>query len=151
RDFRAGKFDTGFIDTHLSGLTAQAQGADNAAIAFGAVKLLAQDRARFSNGGSDPWDATDSFQLGGARTTKIALSADGAPVVATLTGDAVTVEGQRPATGAVAISAEGAIYVVHQGRQTKVTKRDFEAAAAHGEGGGLIRAPMHGKVLVVFV
>jgi 3-methylcrotonyl-CoA carboxylase alpha subunit len=72
-------------------------------------------------------------------------------VVAAITGGAVTVEGQGPAPGAVAIEAGDAIYVVHHGTQTKVARRDFAAAAAHGEGSGLIRAPMHGKVLAVFV
>ncbi len=151
RDFRAGKFDTGFIDQHLAALTAQAKGRDNAAIALGAAKLLERERTRLTNDGCGPWDIADSFQLGGPRTTKLPLSADGEPVVATITGGDVTVEGQGPAPGAVAIEAGDAIYVVHHGNQTRITSRDFAAAAAHGGGSGLIRAPMHGKVLAVFV
>src|SRR6188474_2666710 len=75
RDFRAGKFDTGFIDQHLAALTAQAKGRDNAAIAYGAAKLLERERAKLSNGGLGPWDIADSFQLGGPRTTRLPLSA----------------------------------------------------------------------------
>ena len=51
-----------------------------------------------------------------------------------------------------AIVADGAAYVLRNGRQTKVTLRDlaFDEASDAGSG-GVIRAPMHGKVLAVLV
>ena len=50
------------------------------------------------------------------------------------------------------VGAGDAIYVLRRGRQTKVTLRDLalDEAGDHG-GGGLVRAPMHGKVLGVLV
>jgi len=50
------------------------------------------------------------------------------------------------------VMAEDAVYVLRAGRQTKVTLRDhvLEEGAEQG-GGGLVRAPMHGKVLAVLV
>src|SRR6202044_2301225 len=44
------------------------------------------------------------------------------------------------------------LYVLHHGRQTRVRLQDVSIAAAEGGGGdGVVRAPMHGKVLELFV
>jgi 3-methylcrotonyl-CoA carboxylase alpha subunit len=49
-------------------------------------------------------------------------------------------------------AADGEAYVLRHGRQTRVRLKDMSAAAAENEGGdGVIRAPMHGKVLQLFV
>lgn len=65
---------------------------------------------------------------------------------------AVTVGGERPAADAVAVAAGDTVYVLRQGRQTEVALRDLalDEAAEQGQG-GLIRAPMHGKVLAILV
>ncbi len=48
--------------------------------------------------------------------------------------------------------AEDAVYVLHHGRQTVVRIKDFEAIDVdHLDTGGLIAAPMHGKVLAILV
>ena len=63
-------------------------------------------------------------------------------------GAAVSVDGAAPAADAVAIAAADAVYVLRRGRQTKVTLRDLALDQAGDAGqGGLVRAPMHGKVL----
>ena len=64
----------------------------------------------------------------------------------------MTVGDEAPAADAVTVAAEDAVYVLRAGRQTKVTLRDhvLDEGADQG-GGGLVRAPMHGKVLAVLV
>jgi 3-methylcrotonyl-CoA carboxylase alpha subunit len=157
-DFRAGRFDTGFIDQHLAALVPPATGIDRAAVALAAARLL--ERAATSPSPDpdqppSPWDALDGFQLTGARKTLLALTADGEAVTAEVSfsprGFTVSVGGESPASDATAVETPEGIFVLRHGRQVKVTRRDFAAAEAHGDAGGLVRAPMHGKVLAVFV
>ena len=67
-------------------------------------------------------------------------------------GPTVAIDGAAPAADAVAVAAGEAVYVLRHGRQTKVALRDLSLDEAGDQGaGGLVRAPMHGKVLAVFV
>ena len=157
-DFRGGEFDTGFIDGHLGALRATAQGLDKAAAALGAQQLLARESARFAvtDAAASPWDANDAFQLSGTRTLLLPVIADSETVTAQVSygaaGPVVTVDGEAPASGAVAVATDDAVYVLRAGRQTKVTLRDLVLDEAADTGaGGLVRAPMHGKVLAVLV
>jgi 3-methylcrotonyl-CoA carboxylase alpha subunit len=158
--FRSGRFDTGFIDQHISELVHPAGDIDKAAVALAAERLLLADQARFaplpdSDEPASPWDAADAFQLSGARTTKLLLSADGAPFVAEAsydaTGISVTVDGQKPARQARLIETPDGLVVLHRGQQIKVSRRDLAHPEQQNGDGGTIRAPMHGKVLAVFV
>jgi 3-methylcrotonyl-CoA carboxylase alpha subunit len=163
-EFRSGNFDTSFIDRNLASLKAEPQGLDPGAIAAGAGELLAQERARIaapreaqeSEAPASPWDAADGFQLSGTRQLSLPILADDEAVTAQVLhepfGLVVTVDGISAAPDAVTAASGGAVYVLRHGRQTKVSLRDFGAASAgdHG-GGGLVRAPMHGKVLGIFV
>ncbi|MCK9918630.1 acetyl-CoA carboxylase biotin carboxylase subunit [Microbacteriaceae bacterium K1510] len=157
-DFRQGAFDTSFIDSHMEALGAVPHGLDHAAAARGAQELLRRERARFAVSGraASPWDAGDAFQLSGARTLSLPVIAEGETVTAHVIyepdGPRVTVGEEAPAVDAVTIMAEDAVYVLRAGRQTKVTLRDhvLDEGADQG-GGGLVRAPMHGKVLAVLV
>jgi 3-methylcrotonyl-CoA carboxylase alpha subunit len=162
-DFRAGDFDTGFIDRNLSQLGAAPQPLNHAAVAFGAARLMDGERARIArtidreaDAPPSPWDSADAFQLSGKRTLALPLLADGEGVVAQVSfgaaGPQFSVEGVAPAGDAIAVVAGNAAYVLRKGRQTKVTLRDLaiEEAGDHGQG-GLVRAPMHGKVLAVLV
>jgi 3-methylcrotonyl-CoA carboxylase alpha subunit len=157
KDFRAGSFDTGFIDRNLAGLKAEPQGLDRAAAAAGAQELLAQERARVGAlrdlaEPASPWDLTDGFQMSGERRLALPIVAEGEKVVAQVIGAEVTVDGTGPANDAVAIAADGAVYVLRHGRQTKVALRDLGLdEAGDGSGSGLVRAPMHGKVLSILV
>ncbi len=160
--FRSGDFDTGFIDTHLDALTGPA-GLDYAAAACGARELLMREAARVAAAlaGEDhtspsPWDAVDGFQLCGARHLALPIVADGENVVAEIGygpgGAAISVAGATPADDAIAISGADAVYVLRRGRQTRVTLRDLALDQAGDSGqGGLVRAPMHGKVLAILV
>jgi 3-methylcrotonyl-CoA carboxylase alpha subunit len=165
--FRSGEFDTGFIDTNLVTLTGS-PGLDRAAAACGVRELLARESARVAaahageaqEGGNDlppsPWDATDGFQLSGARRLALPILADGESVVAEVAygpgGATIAVEGEAPADDAIAIADAGAVFVLRRGRQTKVTLRDLALDQAGDSGqGGAVRAPMHGKVLAILV
>ncbi len=164
--FRSGDFDTGFIDRNLSQLGAVPQPLDPAAVAFGAARLMDGERARIASAAEreadtppspvSPWDSVDAFQFSGKRTLALPLIADGESVVAQVSfsaaGTHVTVEGAKPAGDAFAVVAGNAAYVLRKGRQTKVTLRDLALTEAGDQGqGGLVRAPMHGKVLAVLV
>ena len=123
--------------------------------------MLAQQRARIAaareaDEAASPWDVADGFQLSGTRQLSLPLLADGEAVTAQIlyesSGPVVAVDGNPAAADAVAVASGNAVYVLRHGRQTKVSLRDFGAASVgdHG-GGGLVRAPMHGKVLGLFV
>jgi 3-methylcrotonyl-CoA carboxylase alpha subunit len=160
-EFRAGTFDTGFIERNLTALVGR--GGDKAAVAFGAERLLAREATRIAENldrapeaPASPWDATDGFQLSGPRIITLPLLVDGAPVVAHVTygaaGPAVAVDGVPPALDATAIEAADAIYVLRQGHQTVVRRADLGSGDLdHADGDGQIKAPMHGKVLALLV
>jgi 3-methylcrotonyl-CoA carboxylase alpha subunit len=160
---RTAEFDTDFIDAHLAELGAVAQPMDRAAAALGATKLLERAHSALTasiEGDAEqpasPWDAADAFQLAGVRRLVMPLLVDGEKAMAEITfgmqGIKVAVDGIPPAQEATTIAALDAIYVLHRGRQTKVALRDaaLNEAGDH-EQSGLVRAPMHGKVLAVLV
>ncbi len=161
--FRNGKFDTGFIERHLGALGAAPQRLDRAAAVAGAQKLLQREAARIAalierepDAPASPWDSGDAFQLSGARRLALPILAEGESVVAQIDygrgGVKVTIDGVAPAVDAVTVEAGDAVYVLRHGRQTKVALRDLALGeAADDSQGGLVRAPMHGKVLAILV
>jgi 3-methylcrotonyl-CoA carboxylase alpha subunit len=159
--FRSGDFDTGFVDRHLAALGAAPQALDRAAAATAAQALLAGEQARIAatrepDTPISPWDAADGFQLGGVRTLQVPLIAEGASLTAQVSygrlGPEVLIDGIAPAVDATVIAAADAVYVLRAGRQTKVLLRDLALdEAGDRERSGLVRAPMHGKVLAVLV
>jgi 3-methylcrotonyl-CoA carboxylase alpha subunit len=158
--FRREQFDTGFIDRNLEALGAVPRGFDRAAAAFGVAQLLAREQARIaarSGGGeASPWDATDGFQLAGTRGGLLPVLIDGENVNAALSygpaGTMVAIDGEAAATDAEAIMAGEAVYVLRAGRQTVARLKDVEAVdVEHLDAGGVVVAPMHGKVLAILV
>ena len=157
--FRAADFDTGFIDAHLPMLLPP-QALDGQAVALGAQMLLKHERARIMQTREpdvpqSPWDGADGFQLSGIRKAVLPLFAEGEPVLADVSYApqlSVSVGGAAPAADAYAVVEGSSAYVLRGGRQTKVSLRDFANEENVGQnGGGVVRAPMHGKVLAVFV
>jgi 3-methylcrotonyl-CoA carboxylase alpha subunit len=156
---RKGDFDTGFIDANATDLGAARQDLDLAAAAFGAWQLLHQAAGPIEDRSGEwmsPWDTTDAFQISGVRRLTLPIVVDGHPVPAEVKygpmGAEVSVEGVVPARDAVAVSGPDAIYVLRQGRQTKVSMRDSAAIeAGDWDKSGFVRAPMHGKVLALLV
>jgi 3-methylcrotonyl-CoA carboxylase alpha subunit len=165
-EFRQGKVDTGFIERNLAALGAEPQPLDEAAAALGAAHLLAaqdeaQDQASLAEDAPpdspsfvSPWAVRDGFQLGGARIVALPIVVDGENQTATVTygnwGASVAVGGVPAAGDAKVFEAAGDAYVLRGGRQTRVHLKDFSVAAAGaGTGDGVIKAPMHGKVLEI--
>jgi 3-methylcrotonyl-CoA carboxylase alpha subunit len=160
--FRADDFDTGFIDRNLDTLGAVPQPLDAAAVAAGAERLVAQQEERLAarvpliNGQAhSPWGLADGFQLSGKRSTDLPVAADGltvsAGVAIDVNGREITVEGVGPAPDARTIDAAGAVYVLRYGRQTVVRLAEADLDPAHTSGDGVVRAPMHGKLLALLV
>ena len=161
-EFRSGRIDTGFIDRNLAALGAVPHEADYAAAALGAARLLAQSFAS-QDGVADaqvddeasPWAARDGFQLGGRRSVSTPVVVDGERIAAAVSygaeGIRVDVNGVPPAEDAQTFAAGEEVYVLRHGRQTRVRLEDFAASAAAEAGDGTIRAPMHGRLLQIFV
>jgi 3-methylcrotonyl-CoA carboxylase alpha subunit len=165
-EFRLGKVDTGFIDRNLAVLGAIPHKADSAAAALGVVQLLGRKaECEIVDGDApadepaeagSPWAVSDGFQLGGTRSHAVPVTIDGESAVATVgygaNGMRVAIEGAAPATDARVFEADHEAYVLRHGRQTRVRIKDFAIATAEaGAGDGVIKAPMHGRVLEVDV
>jgi 3-methylcrotonyl-CoA carboxylase alpha subunit len=160
--FRSGDIDTAFIDANLDEFGAGPRELDAAAAAYGAQKLLEKERLRlagFDEGVPEitsPWDTTDSFQLSGVRHLAMPIVADGDVLVAEVLsgpeGPVVRINGFAAAGDAWAAAGQGAIFVLRNGWQTKVALRDIGLdEAGDSDLSGLVRAPMHGKVLGMLV
>ncbi|MFH6785143.1 MULTISPECIES: acetyl-CoA carboxylase biotin carboxylase subunit [Methylobacterium] len=152
-DFRAGRFDTGFIDRDLGALTAPSPHRD-AAIRAGIRVLVARENP--ARAGS-PWDAADGFQLGEARHQAFPFVLEGEPAEAGLRWGApgLNVEygtdGPEPASLTV-IDAPNGVLVLAEGRQIALAPPDpFAVDLDHIDQGGTIKAPMHGRLVAVLV
>jgi 3-methylcrotonyl-CoA carboxylase alpha subunit len=162
-EYRHGTVDTGFIDRNLLALGAVPHAPDKSAAARGVAHLLAgvsvdEPAAPDDEGfrADSPWAARDGFQLGGTRSVIVPVVVDGENVSATVTygmaGMHVAIDGVPPASDGKLFEAAGTAYVLRQGRQTRVSIKDFAASATEASGGdGVIKAPMHGKVLELLV
>lgn len=160
-DFRAGRFDTGFIGRNLATLCPEA-GLDRAAAAAGVARLIAREQARLAaasrspDGIPSPWDATDGFELAGPRVTALPVVVDGTPMMASAAyghdGAQVSLDTVAAATDVRMVDADDAVHVLRHGRQTVVTPAGRAPIDVdHLDTGGLVLAPMHGKVLEVLV
>jgi len=162
-EFRRGEVDTGFIDRNLAALGAVAHDPDRAAAALGVARLFAADASPPATapaagaGAADwPWTARDGFQLGGVRAIVVPVLLDGESAAATVTfgkdGAQAAIDGVAAASDARVFETGEDIYVLRHGRQTRVRLQDFSvAAAAASAGDGVVKAPMHGRVLELFV
>ncbi|MBZ6076831.1 acetyl/propionyl/methylcrotonyl-CoA carboxylase subunit alpha [Microvirga puerhi] len=171
-EFRAGRFDTGFIDRNLDALEAVEQPHDDIAVIDGALTLMERQASELQVsefGRSDevrsPWSFSDGFQMFGRREGSIPLLVDGKRVDAREifspenVGSSVVVIGDaRKSTDDPEISIDrevevpDGVYVFRNGRQTLVQFFDaFDVDLEHLNGGDSVRAPMHGKLVAVFV
>ncbi|WP_134496691.1 acetyl/propionyl/methylcrotonyl-CoA carboxylase subunit alpha [Microvirga pakistanensis] len=168
-EFRAGRFDTGFIDRNLETLGVGPQPLDEIAASFGAAALISReiDRLRLaealrSDEPSSPWSQPDGFQLLATRSVGMRLRVDGERVEAR---EVFSSEHRGVSTVAVGtsdpwaeeqiereIDAPHGVYVFRNGRQTLVQPYDpFDVDLEHMDEGGSVKAPMHGKLVAVFV
>ncbi len=161
-EFRKGGVDTGFIERHAVALGADRPHTDKAAVAAGALALLMRERSRVETSRDDsasvsPWDAGDGFLLHGAHRRTLPIVADGETFDAVLefgsASPAATVDGVAADLDAVIVDApDGGVYVLRGGRQTTVRRVSAgRTAPSAAEGDGIVRSPMHGKVLALLV
>ena len=158
-EFRDGRVDTGFIDRNLAALGAVPQSPDLASAAAGVAGLLAGEvtnQGTAAEEANSPWAARDGFQLGGTRSVMVPVVIDGSRANAAVTygkdGIKVVIEGTAPAADARTFVASDEAYVVRRGRQTRVHLQDISISSAEAGGGdGVVKAPMHGRVLELFV
>jgi len=157
-EFRAGRFDTGFIDRNLSQLTRVDPAVENAAIAAAVETLLrpaAQESEGWRDSWCDPWAANDGFALGPARQFDLDITVDGHPRKATVQwgeGARVTMDGVAAGNGVRFVPAGAGVVAIADGVQRSIALKSYDSIDVdHLDGDGVIKAPMHGKVLAILV
>lgn len=167
--FRNGAFDTGFIERNLSALGAEPQPLDAAAVAAAALQLeeerqlaglnLAAERVDGEH--RSPWLEADVFSLMPRPPLGLPLTVDGERIEARIewheAGARVSLPGHEIGEGeheiTLAEAEPGSYFALHRGRQTAVSLFDpfgVDLDAAAGSG-GVVKAPMHGKLIALFV
>jgi 3-methylcrotonyl-CoA carboxylase alpha subunit len=167
--FRTGPFDTGFIDRNIEALGAVPQPLDAAAVAAAALQLE-EDRQeigviaaaeRVEGEARSPWLVADAFSLLPRLPLGLPLLVDGEKVEARIEwheeGARVSLPGHEIGEGeheiSLAQAEPGTWLALHRGRQTAVSLYDPFAVDldAAGGSGGVVKAPMHGKLVALFV
>jgi 3-methylcrotonyl-CoA carboxylase alpha subunit len=178
KEFREGRFDTGYIDRNMVHLGAAPQATDAESVRLGVLRLLEQDfnernyRATMQAGSVESaWDDHDGFQLAGPRRQGFAIKVDGersdavlewiGPIsrhdemnVAVRWGDGVSnlLDDYMPLDPRSFAMTDDGVIVLRDGRQTRVALHDpFDVDLEHMDEGGSVKAPMHGKLIAVFV
>jgi 3-methylcrotonyl-CoA carboxylase alpha subunit len=161
KEMRGGIVDTGLIERNLATLAAP-RPPDFAAAARAVESLVAREQARLarrarrrSDERRSPWDAADAFALSGEREVELSLSIDGERAKARVRygagGLSATIEGVA-AADCLLVETGDALIAVRDGRQTVVRLADGAAADLdQGDAGGIVSAPMHGRVLAIEV
>jgi 3-methylcrotonyl-CoA carboxylase alpha subunit len=155
-DFRAGRFDTGFIDRHLAELT-RVDPQTEAGVVAAAVEALLAPRAgaQADTPWRDPWSAVDGFSLGQPRRLDFDILVDGHPRKASVTWRTTPharVDGVPAAQGVRVMPLASGVVAIGHGMQRTVALKSYETVDVdHLDGDGTITAPMHGKVLAILV
>jgi 3-methylcrotonyl-CoA carboxylase alpha subunit len=151
--FRAGRFDTGFIDANFR---PSVRPASEEAAAAGLLHLLRREGARPGTVG--PWERNDGFQLLGPRRTVVRLNVDGEgreiQVGWGLAGPSIrtAADGLGSNGHFSVVETNDGVIVLDDGRQIVVRLHDpFDVDLEHMEEDGAVKAPMHGKLAAVFV
>jgi 3-methylcrotonyl-CoA carboxylase alpha subunit len=157
----AGTHDTGFIDAHLAWLGAAPREPEPRAVLAGAEALWRAPLAPAPSGGPvDPWAIADGFELTGSRRAGFEARIDGKVerLVAIGGPEGTTfayADGREVASGPAPtlFPIEDGVLALCEGRQIHVSLVDplEGAAAGAAEASGEILAPMHGRVIALFV
>ncbi len=165
-DFRSEKFDTSLIDDNLDELTGlRDEGA--ALSAAGVVALIKSEQARIARQSKidlhSPWSVNDAFTGGQPRILPFKYLQDGevCSSMVQFVGKEVFVldnEGKavEPASDAIVINAGNHLFALLHGQQIKL-ENYIAANLIAGNGGdgdasdGIVRIPMHGKIISVSV
>jgi 3-methylcrotonyl-CoA carboxylase alpha subunit len=178
KEFRAGQFDTGYIDRNMESLGAVPRDPDAESVRLGVLKLLDHDfderhyRATIQAGPTQsPWDDHDGFQLAGRRSHGYPVNVDGERTDVALDwltpdaredrmnlavrwagGVSRLLEDYMPSDPRRFVLTEDGVIVLRDGRQTRVSRHDpFDVDLEHLNGGNFVKAPMHGKLIAVLV
>jgi 3-methylcrotonyl-CoA carboxylase alpha subunit len=154
-EFRAGRFDTGFIDRNIDDLIKVDAAAEAGAVAAAVEWLLAPDALPADSTWQDPWSAVDGFSLGAPRAFDLDITVDGHGAKARVEwrGHAhasIDGVGARGDTRFIPVDA-GIVAVVDGVQRLVALKRYDNVDVDHLDGDGVVKAPMHGKVLAIFV
>ncbi len=179
--FRSGDFDTGFIDRNVEALGAVPQPMDVRAAATGVLATIAGAPQGASQAWDPwDATRSGGFLLGGAWSRHVRFEINGEIEAVQLSWDkegpgvafgpaahvSVTVkpwhvglddDPARPGEPADAADLalcmlRDRVFVIRDGRQTEVRAFDpLDVDLDHLDGGGALKAPMHGKVIQVFV
>ena len=149
--FRSGSFDTGFIEREFGASPASRR--DPEAVAAAVLRLAGLDGSATEN--ISPWDARDAFQLGGSRIQAFPITVDGAREDASLSWSGSgqpTVGGLAPSGAVTLVASPDGVHALAAGCQTRVALFDpFDVDLEHLDDSNLVKAPMHGRVVAVFV
>ncbi|MEW5424502.1 biotin carboxylase N-terminal domain-containing protein [Amorphus sp. 3PC139-8] len=154
---RAGRHDTGFVDTNAAALVGGAV-ADPAIAEAVALLFSPPSEPVRVDGWQDPWSTTDGFAVSGGVGRGARVLVDGEPYDVHVSwgpeGVDVTFADAR-STGAregAAVKTDGGVYALEGGRAVRVARFDpLEATLADLAGDDRITAPMHGKLVAVYV
>jgi 3-methylcrotonyl-CoA carboxylase alpha subunit len=160
-DVRTGGVDTGFVERAGTAIAGGRVG--DGTVAAAVVRLVTATRVPppvpRADGWTDPWATSDGFALGPAREVGYRFSVDGGgPQTARLRWGHGVVEafvGRASSAGVpeeAFVRAGDAAYALDGGRAASVRLVDELARTADDlEGSGVVRAPMHGRLLAVRV
>jgi len=137
--FVSGEIDTGFIERHLSELVPHA--VIDADVLAAAAHFVAAENAGASG---DPWNARDSFRLGGMSRQVVDFTVGGKRIAAALNGASASGDVMRLANGDIAVMRAGETF-------TLKPFDPFEAAEHSGEAADRVITPMPGKIIQVLV
>jgi 3-methylcrotonyl-CoA carboxylase alpha subunit len=160
--FRAGKFDTSFIDAHLAKLIAADPVEAAQAAGDGVLYLLERERRSAVHRGvvdasvswPSPWAADDGFSLGPSRRLTFDIVVDGAARQAVATwgpaGARVSVDGITARhNGRILEMGDGVVVAARRPHHVAFKRADASGGAPVSEDAA--RAPMNGKVIAVLV
>ena len=155
-EFQAGKFDTGFIDRYLADLTRVEPQAEASVVGAAVEALLASRVSKpTAMGWRDPWSGADGFSLGPQRQLDLDVLVEGRPRKASATwrdGPHVSVDGVPAGHDVRVLPIPGGVVAIGQGVQRHIALKSYDTVDVdHLDSDGTVKAPMHGKVLAIFV
>jgi 3-methylcrotonyl-CoA carboxylase alpha subunit len=154
-DFVRGTMDTSLIARELAGLVAAPF--DPRPVGAGILRLLL-GQMRKSN--ASPWDAVDGFQLGMPRRERRTVVVDGMPMPVEIDwlpgGPSARVIGDYPPPPATPLTSlrvigDGPVYVLFNRRQIELRWPVFEADRGQEGEASVLRAPITGRIVKLFV
>jgi 3-methylcrotonyl-CoA carboxylase alpha subunit len=158
-EVRAGQHDTGFIDKHLAELGAAPKPPEPRAT-LAAAEAILFGRPKPGTQALDPWAVDDAFELTGRRATPFDLRVDGQAERLVLEEKGaeriLRFADGRDAGPPAPVSlyfSDGGYFALCRGRQSRVDPIDPLQGPPAGstEATGEIVAPMHGRLIALFV